>query len=387
VRAAVLALLALAASPALGAWQPVTVEGGPGSTLSDRRSVPVMSMSPTGSGTNHIGSVRVDNTADQAIPVTGTVVVSSAPELSGTVHEAGMPSASAPTDSQGNIATFTFGGYTFLFNGASWDRARGDITNGLDVDVTRIQAAPVLSGTVHVDNTANEPVRVSGTVHLGSVTPSVTLAVVGPRQVNSGNAGTVDPVIVGGGENSSGGRAHGLVMAVSLLGDNITATNNNSSGLGWPEVGARLYALDPFTAGWSRLRGPSGILWMTSTSVGAGLAPSGKAESFTGTTTGEGRFSPNVIPSSILTAPVSTSVFVGTTAVALWSAVAGTRHVTISNNDAISDVFIGDANVTTTNGTKVVRNGGSITLDDVNGNLVIFGVVSVANSDVRILRW
>ena len=29
--------------------------------------------------------------------------------------------------------------FTYVFNGTSWDRLRGDITNGLDVDVTRVQ--------------------------------------------------------------------------------------------------------------------------------------------------------------------------------------------------------------------------------------------------------
>jgi hypothetical protein len=33
-----------------------------------------------------------------------------------------------------------------MFNGASWDRLRGDVANGLDVDVTRVAALPLPAG-------------------------------------------------------------------------------------------------------------------------------------------------------------------------------------------------------------------------------------------------
>lgn len=47
---------------------------------------------------------------------------------------------------------------TYVFNGTSWDRARGDITNGLDVDVTRLPALPTGSnqiGTVNISDGTN----------------------------------------------------------------------------------------------------------------------------------------------------------------------------------------------------------------------------------------
>lgn len=48
------------------------------------------------------------------------------------------PSAAALGDSAGNPTTGVWGAFLQLFNGTTWDRARGDITNGLDVDVTRV---------------------------------------------------------------------------------------------------------------------------------------------------------------------------------------------------------------------------------------------------------
>lgn len=54
-------------------------------------------------------------------------------------------STSALTDaaSQG-IATAG----NYLFNGTTWDRIRGDITNGIDVDVTRVTGTVTVAGTV-----------------------------------------------------------------------------------------------------------------------------------------------------------------------------------------------------------------------------------------------
>lgn len=50
-----------------------------------------------------------------------------------------LPSAAALADGASNPTTPTVGSANLLYNGTSWDRARGDTTNGLDVDVTRVQ--------------------------------------------------------------------------------------------------------------------------------------------------------------------------------------------------------------------------------------------------------
>lgn len=56
-----------------------------------------------------------------------------------------LPAAAALADAAANPTTPTIGSANLVFNGTTWDRARGDTTNGLDVDVTRV------TGTVTVD--------------------------------------------------------------------------------------------------------------------------------------------------------------------------------------------------------------------------------------------
>jgi len=56
-----------------------------------------------------------------------------------------LPAAAALADAAANPTTPTVGAAALLYNGATWDRMRGDTTNGLDVDVTRV------TGTVTVD--------------------------------------------------------------------------------------------------------------------------------------------------------------------------------------------------------------------------------------------
>ena len=63
--------------------------------------------------------------------------------VSGTVTvDSELPAAAALADAAADPTVPTVGADNLLFNGTTWDRMRGDITNGLDVDVTRV------SGTV-----------------------------------------------------------------------------------------------------------------------------------------------------------------------------------------------------------------------------------------------
>jgi hypothetical protein len=61
------------------------------------------------------------------VTVTGTVTVDSE-----------LPAAAALADGAANPTTPTVGSANLLYNGTTWDRVRGDTTNGLDVDVTRL---------------------------------------------------------------------------------------------------------------------------------------------------------------------------------------------------------------------------------------------------------
>jgi hypothetical protein len=57
-----------------------------------------------------------------------------------------LPTAAALADATANPTTPLIGAALELFNGTTWDRVRGDTTNGIDVDVTRV------TGTVTVDS-------------------------------------------------------------------------------------------------------------------------------------------------------------------------------------------------------------------------------------------
>ena len=82
------------------------------------------------------GSVEIGTTTNPIIATTA----------SGSVVDTELPAAAALADGAANPTTPTVGAAPLMFNGTTWDRQRGNITNGLDVDVTRVQ------GTVTVDS-------------------------------------------------------------------------------------------------------------------------------------------------------------------------------------------------------------------------------------------
>lgn len=91
-----------------------------------------------------VGSVAVTDgggslTVDGTVSISGTVAIG---DGSDTV-EVLLSGADSTSNTDNELITAALG---YLFNGTGWDRARGDITNGLDVDVTRV------SGTVTVDS-------------------------------------------------------------------------------------------------------------------------------------------------------------------------------------------------------------------------------------------
>ena len=77
----------------------------------------------------------------------------------------------------GSGGAVLLGSGAFLFNGATWDRTRGDITNGLDVDVTRLPA--LVAGTANIGDVDVASIA-AGDNNIGNVDivtmPNVTLA-------------------------------------------------------------------------------------------------------------------------------------------------------------------------------------------------------------------
>lgn len=96
--------------------------------------------------TDQVGSVHyqkmklVDGTEDGT---TGAIVTGAgALKVDGSAVtqpvDSEMPAAAALSDAASNPTTSLMGALNLIYNGATWDRARGDITNGIDVDVTRV---------------------------------------------------------------------------------------------------------------------------------------------------------------------------------------------------------------------------------------------------------
>lgn len=105
---------------------------------------------PVAGGTS-TNPIRIDPTGTTTQPVSdggGTLTVDGTVGISGTVTvDSEMPAAAALADATANPTTPLVGAAIALFNGTTWDRARGDTTNGLDVDVTRVQGTVTVSAT------------------------------------------------------------------------------------------------------------------------------------------------------------------------------------------------------------------------------------------------
>jgi hypothetical protein len=112
------------------------------------------------------GTVTVDTELGSAVLLADNLTLPTAPPvIAAIVGYDGATLDMARTVSIGDTASnpgILYSG-TGVFNGSTWDRARGDITNGLDVDVTRVQGTVATAGSTAADAalTAN-PVTIGG---------------------------------------------------------------------------------------------------------------------------------------------------------------------------------------------------------------------------------
>lgn len=123
-------------------------------------------------GTPNAGVVTVQGIASMtALVVDGSAVTQ---PVSGTVTanagtgtftvDTELPSAAALADAAGNPTTPLVGSCILMFNGTTWDRIRGDTTNGLDVDVTRLPSLPAGDNNIgNVDVVTMPTVTVTAT--------------------------------------------------------------------------------------------------------------------------------------------------------------------------------------------------------------------------------
>jgi len=84
---------------------------------------------------------------------------------------------------------------TYVFNGTTWDRVRGDIANGMDVDVTRLPELPAgtqLIGRVKISDGTND--LVVDTAHNDNESATENHLDVAARLMGLNDAGTYDRV-------------------------------------------------------------------------------------------------------------------------------------------------------------------------------------------------
>jgi hypothetical protein len=82
-------------------------------------------------------AVNVDSSGRMVVTINGPVTTT----ISGAV-DTELPAAAALADAAGNPTTPTVGSALLIFNGATWDRLRGDTTNGAFVNVKAVPADP-----------------------------------------------------------------------------------------------------------------------------------------------------------------------------------------------------------------------------------------------------
>lgn len=164
-----------------------------------------------------------------------------------------LPAASALADGAGNPTTPLIGAALEGFNGTTWDRIRGDIANGLDVDVTRV------SGTVVVDS------ELATAAALADAAANPTTAMVGAALLEF-NGTTWD--------RARGDTTNGIDVDVTRVSGTVTvdselpaaaaladATTNPTA----PSVGAMGHVFNGTT--WDRARGST-----TGTQIIGGIA-------------------------------------------------------------------------------------------------------------------
>lgn len=123
-----------------------------------------------------------DIVLDNVIGIVGaaapsSVIVIGAEDASGNVRQPLMLSTGFDTQPDTDIAMLMTN-RNFLYNGTTWDRMRGDTTNGLDVDVTRLPA--LAAGTNNIGDvdvlTINGVAPAFGTGVRGATVQRVTIA-------------------------------------------------------------------------------------------------------------------------------------------------------------------------------------------------------------------
>lgn len=153
--------------------------------------------------TDALGVISTAGVFSQASALgNGTYWIVRAPQTSASAVDTELPAAAALADGTANPTVPLVGSAIEMYNGTTWDRVRGDTTNGIDVDVT----------------------RVTGTVTVDSVLPAA-------GALADGTANPTTPLVASGGELFNGttwDRARGVTEGTLLASAARTATTNSA---------------------------------------------------------------------------------------------------------------------------------------------------------------
>lgn len=141
----------------------------------------------------------------------------------------GQLTASNPNDDTPGVANMSLRtqGYNYAYDsaGTSWVRIRGDVTNGMDVDVTRLPNIP--GGTVSVNMLSGTSILAGGTLNVGSISSVI------PATGNTNLGAAVD---------AAAGATKTGVLAIGVRDDALTTLtpvdNDYTEGLRVDAVGA-----------------------------------------------------------------------------------------------------------------------------------------------------
>lgn len=340
----------------------------------------------TGSGASSTGTQRVILATDQStipindnggsITVDGTVAVSGTVTVSGTVDITELPTAAALADATANPTTTSVGALGLLYNGTTWDRMRGDTTNGLLVNVSdsflldatftgRFAAGAALS-----DNFANPTTTQVGAMSMlwDGATWDRT-----PGTSTDGmlvNLGTNNDVTV------TNATAANLRAQTASEGTTGSAVPSVAGVVGYTDgTNTRIpHAFDMDTSGSAIYVAGSAIV----------TADFGAATPVTGQQNSSGANGLIVYDlRKIVKTPTTTAVTCATTAtLAPTSALSNRLTITLINNSSVT-IYIGGSGVTTSNGLPLAP-GASFT-DDVEDSPYYCRVAS-GTADLRVLE-
>ena len=337
-----------------------------------------------GAGTTSASVLRVVLPTDQtAIPITdngGTITVDGTVAVSNTflldaTFTARFAAAAALSDNFANPTTTQMGAMQMVWDGATWDRAPGNSTDGQLVNLG-----------------ANNDVTVTGTVTANQGTPGST-ANRWPVQLTDGTdlslvsaagallvdaSATTQPV--SGSVTVTQATAANLRAQTSAEGATGSAVPANATHVGFRDTGGTLrpgLATDVDTSGSTIY---SQGVTLVAPNFGAPAISSIEGVAIGGSTTG-------LVTREVLktaTSVVGTSVTCATTATAAPASPLTNRHSVCIYNNGSNTIFVGPVGVTTANGFPVVP--GASFCEDVNTTQVYSCIVASGTENARVLE-